>query len=103
MKMSKGNLFLVKLHNSILPNQKIGDKYIFIKWMTHGGPQFQINNTQKKSIPPEIIIMAYHIHKRNKKIKTKININQDWLKANGYSDWCFIDVLQCLVNTYEIN
>jgi hypothetical protein len=72
--MSKGNLFLVKLHNSILPNQKIGDKYIFIKWMTHGGPQFQINNTQKKSIPPEIIIMAYHIHKRNKKIKTNTSV-----------------------------
>jgi hypothetical protein len=94
--------FLIRLHNSLSPNQNIGGDYFFTKWMKHGGLQFKINDNQKKTIPPEIIVMAYHIHKRNKKIKAKINIDQLWLKANGYSDWCFIKVLQYLVKTYEI-
>jgi hypothetical protein len=100
--MIKGYFFLLQLHNSLYPNQRIGGKYIFVKWMGDGGLQFEINKRQRKSIPPEIIILAFHIHNRNKKTRKKININQEWLKANGYSDWCFIDVLQYLLKTYDI-
>jgi hypothetical protein len=100
--MTNSYSFLIKLHNSLSPNQNLGGDYYFTKWMKYGELQFKINEKQKKSIPPEIIVLAYHIHKRNKKIKNKIKIDQSWLKANGYSDWCFIKVLQFLVNTYEI-
>jgi hypothetical protein len=100
--MTKGYSFLIRLHNSLSPNQNTGGDYHFTKWMKHVELQFKINGNQKKSIPPEIIVMAYHIHKRNKKINTKINIVHSWLKANGYSNWCFIKVLKYLVKTYEI-
>jgi hypothetical protein len=75
--------FLMRLHNSLSPNQNLGGDYYFTKWLNNGNLQFIINNNQKKSIPPEIIMMAYHIHKRNKKIKTKIDTDQYWLKAHA--------------------
>jgi hypothetical protein len=101
--MFNGYLFLLELHNSITPNQNLGGEYQFIKWLSNGGLQFKINDKQKKSIPPEVIVIAYHIHKRNKKIKSKIIFNQVWLKSIGHSDWCFISVLNYLIKTYDKN
>jgi hypothetical protein len=103
IELSEGGFFHKRLYESITPNENIGGDFYFIKWMKNGGLQFKINDKQKKSIPPEIIIMAYHIHKRNKKIKSKIDINRDWLKVNGYSEWCFIEVLKYLVDAYKMS
>ena len=48
-------------------------------------------------------MIAYHIHIRNNRINNPIIINQNWLKANGYSEWCFIEVIEYLLNNYDHN
>jgi hypothetical protein len=93
------NLFLTILYNSLVPNQRIGN-YDFIKWLENGNLQFRINQNQKKSIPPELLMMAYHIHLRNSRIQEPVNINYQWLCANGYSDWCFSEVINFLLRQY---
>ncbi len=100
--MIKGYLFLLKLQKSLLPNQNIGGNYTFIKWMPNGGLQFRINKNQCKSIPAELLILAYHIHIRNNKIKHPISINYQWLYSNGYLDWCFVEVINHLLNNLSI-
>jgi hypothetical protein len=100
--MIPGYLFLIHLHNSLIPNQLIGN-YNFIKWLRNGNLQFRINANQTKSIPPELIMLAYHIHFRNTRIQQPVNINQQWLCANGHSDWCFVEVINFLLNDYSHN
>ena len=36
-------VFLNKLKNELIPNQLLGKKYRFIKWMPNNGLQFMIN------------------------------------------------------------
>ena len=55
------------LKKNIQLNAQLGN-YTFKKWLKNGNLQFEINPNQKKSIPPELIMMAYHIKKRNDKI-----------------------------------
>jgi len=98
----EGYSFILQLHNSLIPNQLLGNNFRFVKWMRNGGLQFKISANQRKTIPVEILMLAYHIYSRNKRIKRKVLLNVNWLKANGYSDWCFIDVLKFLVKTYKI-
>lgn len=100
--MVPGYLFLTHLNNSLIPNQRIGN-YIFIKWLNNGNLQFRINANQTKSIPSELLMLGYHIHLRNARIQQPININQQWLCANGHSDWCFIEVINYLLNHYDHN
>lgn len=95
--------FLSKLHDELIPNQILGTNYIFIKWMPNGGLQFRINQSQKKSIPAEVLMMAYHIHTRNNRISRPVLINQHWICANGYSDWCFVEVINYLLENHNIN
>ena len=75
-------------------------KYKFVQWLKNGNLQFEINERQKKSIPPELIMLAYHIKKRNNKTKFEIKIDYVWLVNNGHTDWCFIDVINFLISTY---
>ena len=97
----KGHSFILELHNSLVPNQFLGNNFRFLKWMSNGGLQFQINTRQNKTIPAEILMIAYHINIRNNRINKPIIINQNWLKANGYSDWCFIEVIKYLLTNYS--
>ncbi len=94
--MIEGYQFIIDLQNTLIPNQPIG-KYTFIKWMSNGGLQFRINQSQKKSIPAELLALAYHIKNRNTKIKHKVILDQKWLATNGYTDWCFIEVINFIV------
>lgn len=98
-----GYSFLLQLHNSLIPNQLLGTKYRFIKWMKNGGLQIQINTKQRKAIPAEILMMAYHIHKRNEQIRSPVPLNQKWLKSNGHSDWCFNEVILWLLENHDHN
>ncbi len=98
-----GVRFLSILHSELIPNQILGSNYIFIKWMPNGGLQFKINESQQKSIPAEMLMMAYHIHMRNNRISSPVLINQQWICANGHSDWCFVEVINYLLENYEIN
>jgi hypothetical protein len=99
----QGLRFLSKLHDELIPNQFLGTKYIFIKWMPNGGLQFRINQSQQKSIPAEVLIIAYHIHTRNNRISSPVLTNQQWICANGYSDWCFVEVINYLLENHNIN
>ena len=101
--MTLGYRYLLHLRNSLTPNQQIGCKYHFVKWLRNGNLQFRINENQNKSIPAELIMLAYHIHVRNARIERPIIINIQWLRSNGHTDWCFINVLNCLLNNYSIN
>lgn len=98
-----GYYFILKLHNSLIPNQLLGNNFRFVKWMRNGALQFEINTNQRKVIPTEILIIAYHIHIRNNRINTPIIINQNWLIANGHSEWCFIEVIVYLLNNFDHN
>jgi hypothetical protein len=98
----KGVCFIANLHNQLTPNQSLGNNYLFVKWMQNGGLQFQINTTQQKSIPAEVLILAYHIHERNNRVSQPIVINNQWLCANGHTDWCFAEVINFLLNNYSI-
>lgn len=99
----EGYFFLLQLHNSLLPNQLLGNKFRFVKWMRNRGLQIQINTNQRKTIPAEILMIAYHIKIRNNRVNTPIIINQNWLLANGHSDWCFIEVIEYLLNNFSHN
>ena len=92
--------FLLHLHNSLSPNQPIGNHYHFSKWMPNGSLQFRINNKQEKSIPAALLVMAYHIHVRNSRINRQILLDRNWLNSNGYTDWCFEEVINYLINHY---
>jgi hypothetical protein len=96
-----GHSFLVKLQKSLFPNQLIGDNYHFDKWMPNGGLQFKINNTQRKTIPAEILMLAYHIHLRNNRVNTPTLLNQRWLRSNGHTEWCFIEVINWLLQNND--
>lgn len=100
--MIKGYKFILYLHNVLIPNQQLG-KYSFIKWMPYGGLQFRINENQSKTIPAELIALAFQIKIRNLKIKNKVVLNQNWLRANGHTDLCFIEVITVLIGTYGKN
>lgn len=89
------------LKKDIQPNAKLG-KYTFKKWLKNGNLQFEINSKQKKSIPPELIMIAYHLKKRNDKLKYEVSIDYRWLVTNGHTDWCFIEVINYLVNIYTL-
>jgi hypothetical protein len=93
--------FILQLNNTLISNQPLGNNYQFIKWMPNGGLQFQINQNQRKTIPTEILMLAYHIDIRNNRINSPILINKKWLKSNGYSDWCFIEVISFLLENYN--
>jgi hypothetical protein len=97
----EGYLFIQKLQKSLTPNQLLGNNFRFVKWMQNGGLQIQINADQRKAIPAEILMVAYRIKIRNNRIRTPIIINQKWLIANGFSDWCFIEVIEYLLNNYD--
>ncbi len=101
--MIKGYLFYMKLFGVLTAEQNIGGNYHFEKWMPNGGLNFRINYNQNKSIPAELLILAYHIHLRNSRIQQPININQQWLCANGYSDWCFVEVIKYLLTHFDHN
>lgn len=101
--MIKGYLFYLNLCKSLTVNQNIGENYHFQKWMPNGGLQFRINDKQYKSIPAELLILAYHINLRNIRVQQPININHQWLCANGHSDWCFVAVINYLLNHYNHN
>jgi hypothetical protein len=96
----QGIQFLLNLQNRLVPNQLLGDNYHFIKWMPNGGLQFRINANQQKSIPAEILILAHHIYRRNNRVTNPITINHQWLCSNGHTDWCFVEVLNFLLNNY---
>jgi hypothetical protein len=100
MQNIEGFRFLSILHNELTPNQILGSNYIFIKWMPNGGLQFRINESQQKSIPAEILMLAFHIYRRNSRISNPILIDQQWINANGYSDWCSIVVINYLLENY---
>jgi len=97
-----GIRFLSLLRNELIPNQLLGNRYHFIKWMPNGGLQFRINASQQKSIPAELLMLAYHIHRRNNRISSPIAINQQWICANGHSDWCFVEVINYLLENYDV-
>jgi len=97
--MMDGVKFYYFLKETLLRGQYLG-KYKFIKWLKNGNLQFEINEKQKKSIPPELIIMARHIKKRNDKNKYEVRIDYSWLVHNGHTDWCFVSVINHLVETY---
>jgi hypothetical protein len=103
MRSIAGLRFLSILHNELMPNQILGSNYIFLKWMPNGGLQFKINQSQKKSIPAEMLMIAYHIHIRNNRISSPVLINQQWIFANGHSDWCFVEVINYLLENYNTN
>ncbi len=103
MKKISGIQFLELLISQLVPGQLLGNKYHFIKWMPNGGLQFQINPTQQKSIPAEILILANHIYQRNNRVSNPIEINNQWLCANGHSDRCFVEVINYLLVNYDSN
>lgn len=98
--MIKGYEFILHLQTVLLPEQSIG-KYHFVKWMNNGGLQFRINKTQLKTIPAELLALSFFITLRNRKIKNKVIINKKWIIANGYSDWCFVEVINVLINNFS--
>ena len=91
--------FYKTLKTGLQPNDYVGE-YKFVKWLKNGNLQFEINKKQKKSIPSELIMLAFHIRKRNKKIKNKVEINQKLIKITGHSDWCFLEVILFLLDNY---
>ena len=102
MENIEGVRFLSFLRNELSPNQLLGNKYHFIKWMPNGGLQFRINESQQKSIPAELLMLAYHINIRNNRISNPIVINQQWICSNGHSDWCFVEVINYLLENYNV-
>jgi hypothetical protein len=102
MENIEGFRFLSILQNELVPNQILGSNYIFIKWMQNGGLQFRINESQQKSIPAEMLMLAFHIHRRNNRISNPILINQQWICSNGHSDWCFVEIINYLLENYTI-
>jgi hypothetical protein len=102
MENIEGFRFLSILQNELVPNQLLGSNYIFIKWMENGGLQFRINESQQKSIPAEMLMLAFHIYRRNNRISNPILINQQWICSNGHSDWCFVEIINYLLENYTI-
>ena len=93
MQNIEGYRFLTTLREELIPNQLLGNKYTFLK--------FRINESQRKSIPAEILMIAYHVHRRNNRITNPVLINQQWICANGHSDWCFVEVIIHLLENYN--
>ena len=97
-----GYLFFLNLRKSLIPNQQIGD-YQFTNWLDNGNLQFRINESQAKSIPAELLMLAYHINLRNARVQQPTSIDIHWLNANGHSDWCFVEVINYLIIQYNHN
>jgi hypothetical protein len=69
----------IEFYNVLRAPLNTGDRvgnsrdYKFIKWMRNGGLQFRINAEQAKTIPAELIVMAYRARERG------VSIDVQWV------------------------
>lgn len=97
--------FYFHMRESILANQQLSEdgKYKFVRWMKNGGLQFSINETQKKTIPSEILIIAFYANGRRVGNHPPIRIDNDWIRQNGQDNYCFSEVINYLLSNYGIH
>ena len=65
--------------------------------MSNGNLQFEILQQYKKSIKPELLILAYETYK----MKPEIKIDYGWVKFNGHNNWCTPKVMITLFEMYD--
>jgi hypothetical protein len=96
--------FYFHLRNSIPQDEALSEngRYKFVKWMKNGGLQFYISENQKKTIPPEILIVAYYAKGRKVGNLPPIRIDYDWVRQNGQDNYCFSEVINYLIEKYCI-
>ena len=81
----------------------IDGRYEFIRWLENGNLQVRINEDNSKSIPAEIIIAAAYARNRTVGNNPPIVINDNWIINNGQDNWCFDNVINYLLDTYNSN
>jgi hypothetical protein len=94
--------FYNHLQKELKPNQSLGEKFTFKKWLIKKDNtyslQFNIPNNNQKAIPCSIIIQAKNKYNKERKVV----ITESWFKENNCNrGWCVPQVMNWLLKNYD--